>query len=112
MNIVVNILIIVGIVFALLSVIGMLRMPDTFCRMQSSTIISTLVVILVIAGAIVYTAGVLKNIEMVIKLAVLLVFYIVTAPISGHMLAKGAYRHGVKMNDKIRCDKYGEDMEK
>ena len=112
MSIVVNILIIVGIVFALLSVIGMLRMPDTFCRMQSSTIISTLVVILVIAGAIVYAAAALKNTEMIIKLAVLLVFYIVTAPLSGHALAKGAYRHGVKMNDRIKCDKYGEDMEK
>ncbi len=112
MSIVVNILIIVGIAFALLSVIGMLRMPDTFCRMQSSTIISTIVVILVIAGAIVYTAAALKNTEMIIKLAVLLVFYIVTAPISGHMLAKGAYRHGVKMTDRIKCDKYGEDMEK
>ena len=112
MNILIYVLIAVGLVFALTSVIGMLRMPDTFCRMQSSTIISTIVVILVIAGAIVYSAVYLKNTEMIIKLAVLMVFYIVTAPISGHALAKGAYRHGVKMTEKIKCDKYGEDMEK
>ena len=110
--IIVNILIIIGIIFAVCSVIGLLRMPDAYNRMQTSTIISTIVVIFVIAGAIVYSAVFLKNTEMIIKLAVLLVFYIITAPISGHALAKGAYRHGIKLTEKHACDKYGEDMEK
>ena len=87
-------------------------MPDAFNRMQSSTIISTIVVFFVIAGAIVYCAVYTKNTEMIIKLAVLLVFYLITAPISGHAIAKGAYRHGVKMTEKKACDEYGEDMEK
>ena len=112
MSIAITLLMIFSLIFAVCGVIGMLRMPDTFCRMQTSTIISTLVVVLALAGAIVYAAGVLKNTDMVIKLAVLLVFYIVTAPISGHALAKGAYRHGTKMTEKHTCDKYGEDMEK
>ncbi len=105
-------LIVIGIIFAICGVIGLLRMPDAFNRMQASTIISTIVVIFVIAGAIVYAAVFLKNTDMIIKLAVLLVFYIITAPISGHAIAKGAYRHGVKMTEKKACDAYGEDMEK
>ena len=111
MMIVIGVLIIIGIIFAVCGVIGMLRMPDSYNRMQSSTIISTIVVVFVIAAAIIYAAVYLKNTDMIIKLAVLLVFYIVTAPISGHAIAKGAYRHGVKMTEKRRCDKYGEDME-
>lgn len=110
--IIVAILIIIGIIFAICGVIGLLRMPDAFCRMQTSTIISTIVVVFVIAGGIVYSAVFLKNTEMIIKLAILLVFYIITAPLSGHALAKGAYRHGIKMTKKHECDMYGEDMEK
>ncbi len=105
-------LIAVGIIFALTGVIGMLRMPDSYNRMQSSTIISTIVVILVIAAAIVYEAVYVKNTEMIIKLAVLGLFYIITSPIAGHAIAKGAYHHGVKMTEKHECDKYGEDLEK
>ena len=112
MNIVIIALIVIGILFAICGVIGLLRMPDSYCRMQSSTIISTLVVILVIAAAIIYTAVYLDSLEMVIKLAVLGLFYIITSPIAGHAIAKAAYRHGMPMSAKHKCDKYGEDMEK
>ncbi|MGI6071733.1 MAG: monovalent cation/H(+) antiporter subunit G [Lachnospiraceae bacterium] len=111
MNYVIDVLIILGILFAIAGVLGLIRMPDAFCRMQASTIISTLVVILVIIGAIIYCAVYLKNTEMIIKLAVLGLFYIITSPISGHAIAKGAYRHGVKMTGNNKCDMYGEDME-
>ena len=56
MNIVIDVIFIIGIVFALCSVLGMLRMPDTYNRMQASTIISTIVIILVVIGGIVYVS--------------------------------------------------------
>ena len=112
MNILIIALIAIGILFAICGVVGLLRMPDAYCRMQSSTIISTIVVVAVIAAAIIYVAVYLNNTEMIIKLAVLGVFYIITSPIAGHAIAKGAYRHGVPMTDKRKCDAYGEDMEK
>lgn len=111
MNILIIVLIALGVVFAITSVIGLLRMQDSYLRMQSSTIISTIVVVLVIAGAILYGAIYMKNLEICIKLGVLGLFYIITSPIAGHAIAKGAYHHGVKMTDKHLCDKYGEDME-
>ncbi|MBQ4506262.1 MAG: monovalent cation/H(+) antiporter subunit G [Firmicutes bacterium] len=102
----------ISLFFAFAGVVGLLRMPDAFCRMQSSTNISTLGVLGVIIGGILYSAIFLHNAEMAIKLAVMGIFYIVTSPISGHAIAKGAYRHGVKMSRKTVCDQYGEDMEK
>jgi len=98
--------------FALAGVVGMLRMPDAFCRMQSSTNITTFGMIGVIVGGALYAGFYLQNTEIVVKLAVMGIFYILTAPISGHAIAKGAYHHGVKMTDKAACDQYGEDMEK
>lgn len=112
MRYVIDILIVLSIFFAFAGVVGILRMPDAFCRMQSSTNISTFGVLGVILGGILYTAFILGNGEMTIKLVVLGIFYIITNPISGHAIAKGAYWHGVKPEKEMVCDKYGEDLEK
>ena len=100
-----------SIFFALAGVVGILRMPDAYCRMQSSTNVSTLGVLGVIIGGACYSINTLQNYEMFIKLLILGLFYLLTSPISGHAIAKGAYHHGVKMDEKAVCDKYGEDME-
>ena len=97
--------------FALAGVVGMLRMPDTFCRMQSSTNITTFGMIGVIAGGVLYSGFVLHNYEMLINLLVMGLFYILTTPISAHAIAKGAYHHGNKMIDEAVCDQYKEDMQ-
>lgn len=100
-----------GLLFALAGVVGMLRMPDAYSRMQSSTNIATLGVLGVIIGAILWAACIRGDASMAIKLGVLGVFYIVTAPISGHAIAKAAYRHGVKLSEKAVCDQLKEDLE-
>ena len=73
--------------------------------------VSTLGVLGVIIGGACYAINTLQNYEMFIKLLILGLFYLLTSPISGHAIAKGAYHHGVKMDEKAVCDKYGEDME-
>ena len=110
MRYVIDVLIGIGLFFAFAGVVGMLRMPDAFCRMQSSTNIATLGTLGVVLGGILYSAIFLDNWNMVIKLAVLGVFYFVTTPIGGHAIARAAYKHGVKGKNMV-CDKYGEDME-
>ena len=99
-----------GFLFALAGTVGILRMPDAYSRMQSSTNIATLGVLGVLVGAILYAACVRGDASMAIKLGVLAVFYIVTAPISGHAIAKAAYRHGVKLHKKSVCDQLKEDL--
>lgn len=111
MRIVIDLLIVFSIVFAFAGVIGILRMPDSFCRMQSSTNISTFGILGVILGGILYSAFVLGNGEMTVKLAVLGVFYLITTPISGHAIAKGAYWHGVRPKKEMTCDQLREDLE-
>ena len=111
MRIVIDILIAASVLFAFAGVVGMLRMPDTFCRMQSSTNISTFGVLGVILGGILYAVFVLGNGEMAVKLVVLGVFYLITTPISGHAIAKGAYWHGVRPGKEMVCDQLEEDLE-
>ena len=113
MRIAIDILIGISIFFALAGTVGMLRMPDVFCRMQSSTNIGTLGVLGVIIGAVLYVLFMYEEPDygMAVKLAVLGIFYIVTNPISGHAIAKAAYRHGYRPEAGFVCDKYGEDLE-
>lgn len=112
-RIAIDILIGISIFFALAGVVGMLRMPDSYCRMQSSTNIATLGVFGVLVGAILYAlfAGEEPEVTMAVKIGLLLVFYIVTNPIAGHAIAKAAYRRGIKPEDGFKVDKYGEDLE-
>jgi len=106
---VVCILIGIGLFFAFAGVVGVLRMPDTFCRMQSSTNITTLGVLGVILGCFLHAAFVQSNVEMAVKLVVLGVFYLLSTPISGHAMAKGAYWYGIKPKNAV-CDQYREDV--
>lgn len=103
----------ISVLFALAGVVGMLRMPDSFCRMQSSTNISTFGVLGVILGGILYVLFVFEtpDVAMAVKLAVMGVFYIITNPIAGHAIAKAAYRRGLRPEKEMVCDKYGEDLE-
>lgn len=111
MRIVIDALIVISIFFALAGVVGMIRMPDTFCRMQSSTNIATLGILGVLIAGILYSAVCLHDPAMAVKLAVMLVFYIITNPVASHAIAKGAYKHGIKrVDEELACDQYGEDL--
>lgn len=103
----------VSVFFALAGVVGMLRMPDSYCRMQSSTNISTFGVLGVILGGVLYSIFVFETPDwaMAAKLIVMGVFYIITNPIAGHAIAKAAYKKGVRPEKEMVCDKYGEDLE-
>ena len=110
MRIIIDILIVISLFFAFAGVVGMLRMPDAFCRMQSSTNIATLGVLGVIIAGILYAAIYLHDGAMAVKLALMGIFYIITNPIAGHAICRGAYKHGVRPEKKMTVDKYGEDM--
>lgn len=106
-------LIVISLFFALAGVVGIIRMPDCFTRMQSSTNISTLGVYGVILGGILYSIFMLEtpDVAMAVKLLAIGVFYVITSPISGHAVARAAYRRGMAKDAVLKCDKYGEDLE-
>jgi len=111
MRYVIDAFIVISIFFAFAGVMGVIRMPDTFCRMQSSTNIATLGVLGVIIAGALYAFIYLHDVSMGVKLIAMGIFYIVTNPISGHALAKGAYKHGVRPEKEMEVDQYKEDME-
>ena len=109
-RIIIDVLIAVGAIFALAGTIGVLKMPDTFCRMQASTCISTLGVIGVCLGALLYAACVMGSASAAIKIVVIGALVLVTNPIGSHAIAKGAYQAGVRPEKEMEVDDYGRDL--
>ena len=97
-----------GCFFSLAGVIGLLRMPDTFCRMQSSTNITTLGILGAVIGCALHAIA-MRNWAMLVKTLVIGAFFLATSPIAGHSICKGAYRAGVRPEQPMVCDDYGRD---
>ena len=110
MRIVIDILLAVGFVFALAGTKGILQMPDTFCRMQASTCISTLGVLGVIVGGALYAFFVMGSVSTGIKALFIGLLIITINPIGSHAIAKGAYKNGVRPDKEMEIDDYGRDF--
>ena len=108
LRIIADVCIALGCFFALAGVVGLLRMPDAFCRMQSSTNITTLGILGAVIGCALHAIG-MRNWAMLVKTLVIGLFFLATGPIAGHIICKGAYRAGVRPEREMVCDEYGRD---
>ncbi len=102
MEIVGGIIAIIGSIFILLGAIGIVRMPDTFNRIQTGTKASTLGTILSLAGLFFFFPGWGG------KLFILVLFVLITNPVSSHVLARAAYHIGVPLTKKTVVDQLKE----
>lgn len=83
-------LVLAGATLALFAAIGVLRMPDVFTRMQSSTKASTLGLGCLLVGLVLLhpDAGI------VIRAGSIAAFIMLTTPVSAHVIARAAARSG------------------
>ena len=108
-RIIIDLLIAVGLVFACAGTIGILKMPDPFSRMQAATCISTLGMLGVAVGGVLYAA--VHSAGAAIKIAVIALMIMVTNPVGSHAIAKGAYSHGYRPEKKMETDDLGRDFD-
>lgn len=92
-DVITAVLMLAGAVFALLAAIGLLRMPDVFTRMQSSTKASTLGLGCLLAG----TALQLGDLASIIRAASIGAFVLLTLPVSSHVIARASYLREVPL---------------
>ena len=98
-----SVLIVIGLLFDFFGCLGLVRFPDVYTRLQASAKCVT-----------VGTCGILLGLFIVkgftatgIKALLCLLFILLTAPVTAHTLAKGAYRSGVKPWEGTVIDQYG-----
>ncbi|MCK5808277.1 Na+/H+ antiporter subunit G [bacterium] len=95
-----------GSLFLLLGALGITRMPDTFNRIQAGTKATTLGTLLTLTGIAVY------NPEWTPKIILLILFILLTNPVSSHVLARAAHFIKTPLTDKTVVDKLAEQEQK
>ena len=90
---VVAVLLLIGASFLLLAGVGMLRMPDVFSRMQASTKASTLGVACILVAVAVH----FHDLGITMRALAASVFFLLTAPVSAHLVGRASYFLGVPL---------------
>lgn len=80
-----------GVGFCIVGVVGMVRMPDLYCRLHASGKVATVGLCGLLLGA----AFIMPSITL--KVIALAIFAVLTLPVSTHAIAAAAHRHGVPM---------------
>ena len=97
--------IIIGIAFDFFGALGLIRYPDIYNRLHSSIKCVTLGTSSILLGLFFYKGFTAAG----IKAILCIVFLVLTAPVSAHVLARSAHKSGVRLWEKSVCDKYLED---
>lgn len=98
MELVGSLFILLGAFFLFSAGLGLLRMPDTFTRIQAGTKASTLGNILVLVGIGFYHP------DWALKLLVIGYFVLMTNPLSSHALSRAAHARRVPMAPSTMTD--------
>jgi multicomponent Na+:H+ antiporter subunit G len=87
-----------GVGFCVVGALGMIRMPDLYCRLHASGKVATVG----LCGLLLGTAILMPSAGL--KLLALAMFALLTLPVSTHAIAAAAYRHGIPMQRAVRDD--------
>lgn len=103
-------LILLGSIISVISAIGIIRFNDVYTRAHAATKTTTLAVLITLVGTFIYVW--LGEGFMSIRLILGIVFVFMTAPVSGHLVLRAAYRAKVKMADETLDDELKPVLEK
>ena len=109
LEIVVCLLLVLGIFFLFVGVVGVIRMPDTFCRLQSATNIATMGAMPIALACSIYGFG-NDNTSLGVKALIMVLFLLISNPVGAHAMARAAYRIKAGLYEKTKFDHYGRDI--
>jgi multicomponent Na+:H+ antiporter subunit G len=90
-NLAEELLILFGSFFVLAAAVGMLRFPDFYTRLHASTKLVTLGGIGILIGA----AFGFNDVQVSLRVILIIIFFFLTAPLSGYMIGRAGYLRGL-----------------
>lgn len=99
-------LFIAGSLLTLIAAIGLVRFPDVLARMHGVTKPGTLGIALLMGGL----ALSLQSWQVAWKVALVVLFQLITAPVSAHMLGRASVRTKKIASDLLVVDELSEDL--
>jgi multicomponent Na+:H+ antiporter subunit G len=101
-EIMVSLFLLMGGILSLIAVAGVLRMPDIFTRMHAATKVGTVGVSSITIGLMIHFG----SITVISRGILVIAFFLLTAPVAAHMIARAAYRSGVSLWILTRIDEW------
>jgi multicomponent Na+:H+ antiporter subunit G len=98
----------IGILFDFFGVLGLVRLPDVYNRLQAATKCVTFGSAGILIGVLIYSGFTPTG----FKALLCAVFILLTSPVSAHAIARAAHKTGFKLADQTVIDLYKEDKEK
>lgn len=95
-------IILFGSIISVVSAIGIIRFYDVYSRAHAATKTTTLAVLITLIGAFLFIW--LGEGYVSVRLMLGIVFVFLTAPVSGHLVLRAAYRSKTKMADATAED--------
>ena len=100
-----DLLTLTGSFFILVGALGMFRFPDFYTRLHASTKVVTLGGFGIFLGA----ALIFNDTLATTRLLLIAMFFLLTAPLSGYMVARSGYLHGLTIyEEEDSVDEWGE----
>jgi multicomponent Na+:H+ antiporter subunit G len=87
------VLILIGALFMLIAGIGIVRMPDLYLRMSTTTKAATLGAGFILLGVAIY----FNELGISSRAIATIIFLLITAPVAAHMLGRAAFFNGVPL---------------
>ena len=98
-------MIVIGAAFNLIAALGLIRLPDIYTRMHAASKAGTLG-----SGVLLIALGIQAgDIGIFTRSLAGVAFFLLTAPISAHLLAKASYAMGYRLTDQSVMDEMPKD---
>jgi len=91
MTILASILILAGALFSLIAALGIVRMPDLYCRMHAATKAGAFGLSLILIGI----CFLVPEPRVIIQSLLIVAFFYLTTPIAGQMIGRAAIIRGI-----------------
>lgn len=91
-----------GVVMTLVAAIGCLRLPDLYTRMHAATKSGTVGIMGIVIAMMIHVG----EASVVFRGILVILFFLLTAPVAAHMMGRAAYRSGVPLWEKTCVDEW------
>lgn len=98
-------LVVFGVFIMTIGVYGMIRLPDTYTRLHATSKAVVLGVISLLAASVVT-----GDPEVILRVALIGVFLVLTTPVSAHVIARAAYSREERMETPDAVDESSKDL--
>lgn len=92
-----------GAFFAFLAAVGLLRLPDVYMRLSANSKAATLGTSFLLGAGVVHFG----SLAVAAKIAAIIAFLMLTAPVAAHMIGRAAYFGKVPLWKGTVCDELG-----